>query len=151
MRTVFSRGRVFDGTGAPLAEADLSVEDGRILEVGVGLDGDELVDLSGRCLLPGLFDCHVHVMLSHLDIWRLLQTPFSYRFFDAVRNLEATLAAGITTVRDAGGADLGLKQAVANGIVAGPRVQISIAMISQTGGHGDGWMPSGSRVQLFPT
>ena len=151
VRLVLGGARVFDGTGAPPAEADVAVEDGRIAEVGVGLDGDEVVDLSGRWLLPGLFDCHVHVMLSHLDVWRLLQTPFSYRFFEAVRNLEATLQTGITTVRDAGGADLGLKQAVADGIVRGPRVQISIAMVSQTGGHGDGWMPSGSRVQLFPT
>jgi imidazolonepropionase-like amidohydrolase len=151
MRTVFAGGRVFDGTGSPLQEADVAVEDGLIAEVGVGLDGDEVVDASERTLLPGLFDCHVHVLLSHIDIWRLLQTPFSYRFFEAVHNLEATLRIGITTVRDAGGADLGLKQALEDGLLRGPRLQISIAMISQTGGHGDGWLPSGSRIQLFPT
>jgi imidazolonepropionase-like amidohydrolase len=150
MRTLFAGGRVFDGTGAPFADADVAVEDGRIVEVGSGLDGDELIDVSGMSLLPGLFDCHTHVTLSHIDIWRLLQTPFSYRFYEAIRNLEATLRIGITTVRDAGGADLGLKQAVEDGLVRGPRLQISITMISQTGGHGDGWMPSGSRVQLFP-
>jgi imidazolonepropionase-like amidohydrolase len=149
-RTVFAGGRVFDGTGAPVAEADVAVADGRIVDVGRGLDGDESVDVSGRTLLPGLFDCHVHVMLGHVDVWRLLQTPFSFRFYDAVRNLEATLRAGITTVRDAGGADLGVKQALEEGIVRGPRVQISIAMLSQTGGHGDGWLPSGTRTQLFP-
>jgi imidazolonepropionase-like amidohydrolase len=150
MRTVFAGGRVFDGTGAPIAEADVAVSDGVIAEVGVGLDGDELVDVSELTLLPGLFDCHVHVLLGHVDIWRLLQTPFSYRFYDAIRNLEATLRIGITTVRDAGGADLGVKQALEEGIVRGPRVQISITMLSQTGGHGDGWLPSGTRVQLFP-
>jgi imidazolonepropionase-like amidohydrolase len=151
MRTLFAGGQVFDGTGAAAAAADVAVEDGRIVEVGTGLDGDEHVDVSGRTLLPGLIDAHVHVMIAHVDLWRLVQTPFSYRFYQAIHNLEATLRIGITTVRDAGGADLGLKQAIEDGLIAGPRVQLSISMLSQTGGHGDGWMPSGNRVQLFPS
>src|SRR5213595_2890423 len=102
MRTVFTGGNVFDGTGAAVAEADVAVEGGLIAEVGIGLDGDEQVDVSGSTLLPGLFDTHVHVMFGHLDMWKHLQTPFSYRFYDAIRNLEATLRVGITTVRDAG-------------------------------------------------
>jgi imidazolonepropionase-like amidohydrolase len=150
MRTIFAGGRIFDGTGASPAEADIAVEEGWIAEVGSDLDGDDVIDVADKTLLPGLFDCHTHVMLSHVDLWRLLQTPFSYRFYEAVRNLDATLRVGITTVRDAGGADLGLKQAIDDGLVRGPRLQISITMISQTGGHGDGWMLSGSRVQLFP-
>jgi imidazolonepropionase-like amidohydrolase len=150
VRTVFAGGRVFDGTGAAVAEADVAVVDGRIDEVGVGLDGDEQIDVTGSTLLPGLFDTHVHVMFGHVDVWRLMQDPFSYRFYDAIRNLDATLRIGITTVRDAGGADLGVKQAIEEGIVRGPRVQISITMLSQTGGHGDGWLPSGAHAQLFP-
>ena len=150
MRTVFTGGRVFDGTGAPVAEADIAIEDGLIAEVGVGLDGDEQVDVSGSTLLPGLFDTHVHVMFGHLDMWKHLQTPFSYRFYDAIKNLDATIRVGITTVRDAGGADLGVKRAVEEGIVRGPRLQISLTMLSQTGGHGDGWMPSGAGAELFP-
>ena len=86
MRTVFAGGRVFDGTGAAVAEADVAVVDGQIVEVGVGLDGDEQIDVGGTTLLPGLFDTHVHVMFGHVDIWRHLQTPFSYRFFDAIKN-----------------------------------------------------------------
>jgi imidazolonepropionase-like amidohydrolase len=150
VRTVFAGGRVFDGTGAAVAEADVAVEDARIVEVGAGLDGDEQVDVGGSTLLPGLFDTHVHVMFGHVDFWRHLQTPFSYRFYDAIKNLGATLRIGITTVRDAGGADLGVKQAVEEGIVQGPRLQISLTMLSQTGGHGDGWMPSGGTAELFP-
>ncbi|HEY8107873.1 MAG TPA: amidohydrolase family protein [Gaiellaceae bacterium] len=150
MRTVFAGGRVFDGTGAAVAGADVAVVDGRIAEVGVGLDGDEQVDVSGSTLLPGLFDTHVHVTIGHVDAWRLMQEPFSYRFYDAIRNLEATLRIGITTVRDAGGADLGVKTALEEGIIAGPRVQISITMLSQTGGHGDGWLPSGAQAEIFP-
>lgn len=149
MRTVFAGGRVFDGTGAAVAEADVAVSGGRIVEVGRGLDGDEQVDVGGSTVLPGLFDTHVHVMFGHVDLWRHLQTPFSYRFYEAIRNLEATLRVGITTVRDAGGADLGVKQAVEEGIVRGPRLQISLTMLSQTGGHGDGWLPSGASGELF--
>ena len=107
-RTVFRGGSVFDGTGADPAPADVVVEDGRIVDVGSGLDGDDAVDLDGRTLLPGLFDCHVHVCAS--ATWTrggLANTPFSYRFYEAAKNLEPTLRAGITSVRDAGGADLG--------------------------------------------
>jgi imidazolonepropionase-like amidohydrolase len=147
---VFSGGLVLDGTGSPPAGADVAVEGEWIVEIGSGLDGDDVVDVSGSTVLPGLFDTHVHVMFGHVDMWRFLQTPFSYRFYDAIRNMEATLAAGITTVRDAGGADLGVKQAVEDGLVRGPRLQISLTMLSQTGGHGDGWLPSGGTAELFP-
>jgi imidazolonepropionase-like amidohydrolase len=144
MRTVFAGGRVFDGTGSRPAQADVVIEDDRIVDVGQRLDGDQSVDVSGKTILPGMFDCHVHILLSHIDVWRHMQTPYSYRFYEGVRNLEATLRIGITTIRDAAGADLGVKQAVENGLIAGPRMQISIAMLSQTGGHGDSWMPSGA-------
>ncbi|HUG75399.1 MAG TPA: amidohydrolase family protein, partial [Acidimicrobiia bacterium] len=145
-RTLFTKGRIFDGTGSPIADGEVVVEDGRIVDVGTDLDGDDAIDLGGRALLPGLFDCHVHVVVSHVDMFRRLQTPFSMRFYEAARNLGATLAAGITTVRDAGGADLGVKTAVEQGYISGPSMQISLGMLSQTGGHGDGWMPSGGHL-----
>lgn len=148
-RTVFRGGSVFDGSGSAPATADIAVTDGRIVDVGSNLDGDESVDCTGTTLLPGLFDCHVHVMVSNIDMLTLIHTPFSYPFYEAARNLAATLALGITTVRDAGGADLGLKQAVDDGLVSGPRMRISIGVISQTGGHGDDWLPSGTCVPIF--
>jgi imidazolonepropionase-like amidohydrolase len=150
-RSLFTGGMVLDGTGADPAAADIVVEEGRIVDIGPNLDGDDAVDVTGRTILPGLFDCHTHVVVSSIDTMRLLQTPFSYRFFQAAHNLEATLRIGITTVRDAGGADLGVKQAVADGLVKGPRMQISLSMISQTGGHGDGWMPFGGSVRALLT
>lgn len=150
-RLLFTGGQVLDGTGADATAADLVVEDGRIVDIGSGLDGDESVDLAGRTVLPGLFDCHTHVVVSSIDTMRLMQTPFSYRFFQAARNLEATLRIGITTVRDAGGADLGVKQAVEDGLVPGPRMHISLSMLSQTGGHGDGWMPFGGTIRALLT
>jgi imidazolonepropionase-like amidohydrolase len=148
-RRVFTGGQVFDGTGSPPATADVVVEDGRIVEVGRGLDGDESVDCSGATVLPGLFDCHVHVMMSGVDLLRQIQTPFSYPFYEAVHNLRRTLALGITHVRDAGGADLGVAEAVRRGLIAGPRMQIAISMLSQTGGHGDGWHVCGAEIPLM--
>jgi imidazolonepropionase-like amidohydrolase len=146
MRTVFSGGQVFDGTGAAIADADVVVEGERIVEVGAGLDGDEAVDVSGRTLLPGMFDCHVHLVLRHedLDELRVMHEPFSYRFFQIAENLRKTIELGITTVRDAAGADLGLKRAVEDGVLVGPRMQISVNMLSMTGGHSDAWLPSGA-------
>ncbi|HEY8547870.1 MAG TPA: amidohydrolase family protein [Acidimicrobiales bacterium] len=149
-RLLLQGGRVFDAVGpdpAP-AEADVVIEGDRIVEIGRGLDGDVAVDCSGATLLPGLFDCHTHVTVDGYDLWRMAQTPFSLQFFEAARNLQATLAIGITSVRDAGGADLGVKTAVERGLVDGPRVQISVTMLSQTGGHADKWMVCGGQ---FPT
>ncbi|MGB6454353.1 MAG: amidohydrolase family protein [Streptosporangiaceae bacterium] len=148
-RTVLSGGQVFDGTGSPIATADVVMSEGMIVDVGIGLDGDEQVDVSGLTLLPGFFDCHVHVMVSGVDLVRRLQRPFSYQFFEAARNLAATLDCGITSVRDAGGADLGVQRAVADGLIGGPRMQIAITALSQTGGHGDGWLPSGMTTSLM--
>jgi len=152
MRTVLSGGRVFDPRSRSLVEADLAIEGSRIVAAGRGLDGDRSLDASGRTLLPGLFDCHVHIAMSHIDFWKMMQTPLSYRVYDTARSLLTTLRAGITTIRDAGGADLGMKRAVDEGLIPGPRMQISLTMLSQTGGHGDPWMPSGALgdVPVYP-
>jgi imidazolonepropionase-like amidohydrolase len=142
-RTVFTGGRVFDGTGAALSEADIVIADGRIVEIGTSLDGDEEVDCAGKAILPGFFDCHVHVTSSGVDLLAALNKPFSYGYYEAVVNLRRTLDTGITTVRDAGGADLGVKEAVDNGLIEGPRMKIAVTILSQTGGHNDGWMACG--------
>jgi len=149
-RIVLSGGRVFDGTGAEIADGDVVVEDGQILDVGIGLDGDEQADISGLAVLPGFIDCHVHVVSSGVIGVQGLHLPFSYGYFQAVRNLAATLDCGITTARDAGGADLGVRQAIENGLIEGPRLRIAISILSQSGGHGDGWLPSGACAPIFP-
>jgi imidazolonepropionase-like amidohydrolase len=144
-RIVFRGGLVFDGTGQPATPAEVVVEAGRIVEVGRGLDGDEAVELQGRTLMPGLFDCHVHFSFSgDLDTLSNAMKPFSLPYFEAVANMRATLDTGITSVREAGGSDLGVKTAVERGLVAGPRMQISITMLSQTGGHADPSLASGA-------
>jgi len=149
-RILLSGGQVFDGTGAAIADADVVVEDGQILDVGTRLDGDEQIDVSGLTVLPGFIDCHVHVISSGAMGLRGLQLPFSYGYFQAVRNLAVTLDCGITTARDAGGADLGVRQALEDGLIEGPRLRIAISILSQSGGHGDGWLPSGTCAPIFP-
>ncbi|MFX0537233.1 amidohydrolase family protein [Ornithinimicrobium sp. Y1847] len=144
-------GTVLDGTGSAPATADVYVVDGRVEEVGASLghDADEVVDCTGTTVLPGLFDCHVHFMFEQPDLMRILQTPFSLPFFQATHRLRATLQTGITWVREAGGSDLGLAEAVRRGITRGPRMQIAINMLSQTGGHGDDWHVCGAELGLI--
>ena len=146
-RILFHGGTIVDPVMGR-AENDVLVEDGRIVAIDTGLDGEEAVDCSGRYLFPGLFDCHVHLAYTHIDLWKHIHTPLSYNFYLAIGNMARTLECGITTVRDAGGADLGMKEAVRDGLIPGPRMQISLVMMSQTGGHGDGWHPSGIHVNL---
>jgi imidazolonepropionase-like amidohydrolase len=145
-RIVFGGGKLFDGTGAPLADGDVVVEDGRILEVGPGLDGDDGIDCVGKTLLPGLFDTHVHLVSRYEDFdeVRVMHEPFSAPFYRVAENMRRTLGCGITTVRDAAGADAGMRLAVEEGSLVGPRMQISVTMLSMTGGHNDPWLPSGA-------
>jgi imidazolonepropionase-like amidohydrolase len=147
LRTVFTGGQIFDGTA--LGAADVVISDGRIVEVGPGLDGDEAVDVTGCSLVPGMFDAHVHTVLASISPYDNMQEPFSYQFFLAARNLRTLLGLGITSARDAGGADAGIKHALVNKLIPGPRLQISVTMISQTGGHGDTCMPAGVAGSVF--
>lgn len=149
-------GTLIDGTGkAPLADAAVLVKDNLILDVGQGRNirqpDTEVteIDAGGGYILPGMIDTHVHVMLEGVNIARDMVTPFSMRFYNSVNYLKNTIDAGITSVRDAGGADAGVKQAVESGVIVGPRLQISISVLTITGGHGDGWMRSGMEYDLF--
>ena len=148
-RTLFHGGTVYDGTTSLPAGGDVVVEDGRIVEVGTGLDGDEAVDCTGAYVSPGFFDCHVHVTMETPNMVETAQTPFSLTFYQAAERLRRTLDTGITTVRDAGGADQGIKEAVERGLIAGPRMLIAITMLSQTGGHGDDWSICGADVPFM--
>ncbi|MEO5653625.1 MAG: amidohydrolase family protein [Marmoricola sp.] len=148
-RTLFTGGLVHDGTTATPAKGDVVVEDGRIIDVGIGLDGDVSVDCTGGYIAPGFFDCHVHVTLDAPSQMRIIETPFSLQFYSAALNLKKTLDVGITSVRDAGGADLGIKTAVERGMIPGPRMQLSIIMLSQTGGHGDDWSICGAEAPFM--
>jgi imidazolonepropionase-like amidohydrolase len=143
MREVLHGATIIDGTGATPATGDIVIEGGVILEIGSGLSGDREVDCTGAWIMPGAIDCHVHAMVESFELMRIIETPFSLSFYLAARNLAATLEAGVTTVRDAGGADLGVKRAQELGYISGPTMQISINLLSTTGGHADHWSSCG--------
>jgi len=145
-RTVLGGGSIFDGLDGRLYAGELALESDRIVAVGSGLEGDSYVDCAGMTLVPGLIDCHVHVTIPSVDLAMLVDQPLSYRFLLAARIMEQTLLAGITTARDGGGADVGLKMAQRDGLIRGPRLHVSIGMISQIGGHADEWHLSGATV-----
>ncbi len=95
------------------------------------------IDCGGRTLMPGLIDCHVHVMLSEVLIRQLEHVPLTLMSARAAVAMRAMLDRGFTTVRDTGGADWGLKAAVDQGLLDGPRMFISGRAIGPTGGHAD--------------
>ncbi|RPF52157.1 metal-dependent hydrolase family protein [Aquisalibacillus elongatus] len=156
-KTLIKNGLVVDGNGGePKKGYVVVVGDKHIVYVGeesqYQASGDEqVVDAQGGTVLPGLIDTHVHMMMEYTPLAERLTTPFSYMYFQAQKYLENTLNAGVTTVRDALGTDLGVKKAVENGLVKGPRLQISINALTITGGHGDGTQLNGDTLDLLPS
>jgi len=155
--TLIHNGTLIDGRGgSPVSDAEVLVDSGRISAVGarndltLNTEPDRQIDAHGGFILPGLIDTHVHLMFEDFNLARAMATPFSLRFYNSVAYMRRTLDAGITSVRDAGGADAGLKQAIDEGVVVGPRVQISTAVLTTTGGHVDFWMRSGNEFKLLP-
>jgi len=132
---------VLDGTHKERREDHhVLVEGDRIREVSdrpIKSDAARTIDLKGRTLLPGLIDAHVHVLAVDAALARLSDRPVTLLTLQAAKVLEGMLQRGFTTIRDAGGADGGLAEAVEEGLVRGPRVFPSGSALSQTGGHGD--------------
>ncbi|MHC4600960.1 MAG: amidohydrolase family protein [Planctomycetota bacterium] len=148
---------IIDGKGGPpLPDGAVLVGETRIEKVGkVGSfptpKGAEAVDATGRFLLPGFVDAHCHLLFAAEELPDADDPPFSLPYFQAARNLHETLLSGVLTVRDAGGADLGVKRAVDVGYVFGPSLLLSITPLSPTGGPADGTQVSGrNREPLIP-
>jgi len=119
---------------------DILIKDDRIIEMGKALSapGDvEVIDGGGRFALPGLIDCHVHPFLAETNLAKLSEVPPTLMTARAVNILRDMLHRGFTTIRDATGADWGIKKAVSDGEVEGPRMFIACRALTQTGGHGD--------------
>ncbi|RIN89806.1 amidohydrolase family protein [Mammaliicoccus sciuri] len=141
---------LIDGTGKDIQRGvDIKIENHVISEIGTHLNGDNIIEGNGQYLLPGMIDSHVHVMLEMEPLERRLATPFSYNFYKAIDHLKRTVDTGVTTVRDALGADLGLKEAVNDGLILGPRLQISVNALTITGGHGDSYTKSGIQLPIL--
>ncbi|WP_028007561.1 metal-dependent hydrolase family protein [Solimonas flava] len=138
---LFRNARIFDGHSGDCAEGcAVRVADGLIQEVSTGAlrAGDaEVIDCGGRTLMPGLIDAHVHVYAASFDVARDARLGAGYAAHYASRFLRHALDRGFTTVRDVGGGDRSLAQAIADGLLDAPRFFYGGRVLSQTGGHGD--------------
>src|ERR671938_159223 len=120
----------------------VTVDGQRIGKIGITASSQlardaQVIDCEGKTLMPGLLDAHVHLAHIELDDFAMANLPPAVLAMRIAKEIEATLDAGFTTVRDAGGLDWGFKEAVRTGLIRGPRLFISGPFISQTGGHGD--------------
>jgi imidazolonepropionase-like amidohydrolase len=139
---VFGNFLLFDGKSRALRGGlRLLVEANRIRQIASGdlapPDGARMIDCGGRVMMPGLIDAHWHSMFAALPVAALFAADIGYIFLAASAEAERTLMRGFTTVRDLGGPSFALKQAIDDGLVTGPRIYPSGAMITTTGGHGD--------------
>jgi imidazolonepropionase-like amidohydrolase len=148
---VLKGGRLTDGTGAaPVEGATIVIRDNRIDAVTTRNQSDfpadaEIIDAAGMTVLPGLIDCHDHMANHKYDLahrWRL-DEPQSTRHLRTAKVLQQTLATGYTAIRDAAGLDVGFKRAIEEGLIAGPRLVLSLSIISPYGGIGDAVSPAG--------
>jgi imidazolonepropionase-like amidohydrolase len=140
---LFRNMRVFDGYSPELKDGlEILVSGDNISRIAprgsLSTDGVQVVDCKGGTLMPGLIDAHVHVYGASLNVTRMVQSPMSYVAHYAARFMRASLDRGFTTLRDLGGADIGLSLAIKEGLLTSvPRLFYGGRVISQTGGHGD--------------
>jgi len=139
--TVLTNATIFDGTSADLIENGAVVVEGdRIREVTTGtaqFNDARIIDCGGRFLMPGLIDCHVHAYSPTFHLAVADHLPESLLTAYAVKWLRGALYRGFTSVRDAGGGNIGLALAIERGVIEGPRFFFSGKALSQTGGHSD--------------
>jgi imidazolonepropionase-like amidohydrolase len=138
---LFKNFRMLDPERDEIAEGhQILVEGDLIREVSerpIKASDASVIDCGGRTLMPGFIDCHAHVVLSEVLIRQLENVPLTLMTARAVVLMRAMLDRGFTTIRDTGGADWGLKAAVDQGLIEGPRLFISGRPIGPTGGHSD--------------
>ena len=142
--TLFQNVRIFDGKSATLsAPSNVLVRGNTIERISASPITVEsnaklrVIAASGRVLMPGLIDAHWHAFMAATPQLVLMTADPSYLHLLAARQAQATLMRGFTTIRDLGGPVFGLKRAIDEGVMIGPRIYPSGAFISQTSGHGD--------------
>ena len=142
--TLFHNVRIFDGKGAALsAPSDVLVRGNTIERISAqpiavdGADEVRVIAADGRVLMPGLIDAHWHAFMAATSQMVIMTGDSAYLQLLAARQAQATLMRGFTTVRDMGGPVFGLKRAIDEGVMIGPRIYPSGAFVSQTSGHGD--------------
>jgi len=142
---------------AVIANQDVWVENGLIKSVVPHqadvfiADSTKVVKAQGKTLMPGLIDCHVHVIAAHLNLNITANQPNVFATLRALPIMKGMLMRGFTTVRDAGGGDWNLAEATRTDMVEGPRIFAAGRALSQTGGHGDGEeiMKSANQIKIM--
>ncbi|WP_432892045.1 amidohydrolase family protein [Kribbella sp. CA-245084] len=147
-RLLLQSGSVLDVDSGEVRTADVVLVGDRIVDVGVGLDGNEAIDCGGGLIVPGFIDCHTHVCIAQTRL-DPFGSPRSVRPLSAVPVLRTLLRLGVTTVRDAWGADAGVRMAVEKGWIDGPELLISLRQVGTTGGIGDLWAPRTGAIDFF--
>lgn len=140
--TLFQNVRIFDGSGSALSgPSNVLVRGNTIERISTGAiqaePGTTVIDGGGRTLMPGLIDAHWHAMLIRGTPAQMMSDDVGYSNIVAADEATDTLMRGFTTVRDVGGPTFGLKRAIDEGLVDGPRIYPSGAMLTVTSGHGD--------------
>lgn len=144
---LFQNVRIFNGTDKLSAPANVLVKGNTIARISTALipvdrgGGTVIIDGGGRTLMPGLIDAHAHIMFGGIPQATALTADIGYVHQIAGREAQRMLMRGFTSIRDLGGPSFGLKRAIDEGVIAGPRIYPSGAFISQTSGHSDFRMP----------
>jgi len=145
---VLAGGHIFDDASRTFGRADVAVRGGRIESIAAGPAPETpglRIDCSGKFITPGLIDCHVHLTASGnpTELNAAASEPLALRAWKAATYARQTVMAGITTVRDLGAADqlnIHLANAVASGLIPGPRILAAGLGVTMTGGHGHGFI-----------
>jgi len=153
---VFGDALLDPATGDAVRDAVVLIENDHVTASGarskIQVPSDaRRVDAEGLWLLPGLIDCHVHLCMTGTtyDLGERLSRPASLTILQSVDGCAKDLAAGFTSVRDAGGTPNGVRMAVERGYFPGPRMKLAISILSETGGHADSMFPCGVAVPLI--
>lgn len=137
---LITNAEIFDGVNEKTFKGNVLIEGNRIQKISelpIAVENAITINGQGKFLMPGLIDAHWHSYMSCNTMIDLLTADAAYTQFKAGQEAERTLLRGFTTIRDAGGPVFGLKRAIDEEIIAGPRIYPSGSIISQTGGHGD--------------
>jgi imidazolonepropionase-like amidohydrolase len=138
---LFQNVRIFDGSDRLSASSDVLIRNNRIERItptaAAATTSPVVIDGGGRTLMPGLIDMHWHAMMVRLTPAAAIWGDVGYNNILAADEATDTLMRGFTTIRDLGGPSFGLKRAIDDGLVPGPRIYPSGAVITVTSGHGD--------------
>ena len=139
MQTLLQNAIIVDATSPDPRPGNILIEGGLIRDLNANTPSStcQIIDVKGRTVIPGLIDCHVHVVASMMDIAANAQLPAATAVLRTIPILKGMIERGFTTVRDLGGATHSLAEAVAQGLTPGPRLFTCGKALSKTGGHSD--------------